>query len=85
MQLTYASDPAERFFGFGEQFSHFDLKGKKVPILVQEQVTTPALDRILHIILLIVQVLREFSLLFSGSTFNLKCCSNCDVAGNQDP
>lgn len=35
--LTYASDPDEHFFGFGEQFSSFDLKGKRVPILVQEQ------------------------------------------------
>ncbi|KAL3695387.1 hypothetical protein R1sor_009463 [Riccia sorocarpa] len=37
IQLTYASNKAERFFGFGEQFSHFDMKGKRVPILVQEQ------------------------------------------------
>ena len=35
--LTYASEPDEHFFGFGEQFSHFDLKGKRVPIFVQEQ------------------------------------------------
>lgn len=35
--LTYSSDRNERFFGFGEQFSHMDFKGKRVPILVQEQ------------------------------------------------
>ncbi|XP_065856529.1 uncharacterized protein [Euphorbia lathyris] len=35
--LTYASDANESFFGFGEQFSHMDFKGKRVPILVQEQ------------------------------------------------
>ncbi len=35
--LTYASEPDEHFFGFGEQFSCFDLKGKRVPIFVQEQ------------------------------------------------
>lgn len=35
--LTYASDENERFYGFGEQFSYMNFKGKKVPILVQEQ------------------------------------------------
>jgi alpha-glucosidase len=35
--LIFASHAAERFFGFGEQFTHFDLKGRLVPILVQEQ------------------------------------------------
>ncbi|HOH28264.1 MAG TPA: alpha-glucosidase [Candidatus Hydrogenedentes bacterium] len=35
--MTYASEPDEHFFGFGEQFSCFDLKGKRVPIVVQEQ------------------------------------------------
>ncbi len=35
--LTYASTPEERFFGFGEQFTYFDLKGRKVPIFVREQ------------------------------------------------
>ena len=35
--LTYASPPDEHVFGFGEQFTHFDLKGKRVPIWVQEQ------------------------------------------------
>ena len=35
--LTYASHSGERFFGFGEQFSSFNLKGRRVPIMVQEQ------------------------------------------------
>lgn len=35
--ITYASDKSERFYGFGEQFSHVEFKGKRVPILVQEQ------------------------------------------------
>jgi alpha-glucosidase len=35
--LAYASDAAERFFGFGEQFTYFDLKGRLVPIVVSEQ------------------------------------------------
>ena len=35
--LTYASSSDEHFFGFGEQFSQFDLKGHRVPILVSEQ------------------------------------------------
>lgn len=35
--LTYASDPDEHFFGFGEQFSRFDQKGQRVPIWVSEQ------------------------------------------------
>lgn len=35
--LTYASDEDERFYGFGEQFSHMNLKGKRIPIFVQEQ------------------------------------------------
>lgn len=35
--LTYASDSDEHFFGFGEQFSYFDLKGQRVPIWVSEQ------------------------------------------------
>ncbi|MCB0035757.1 MAG: alpha-glucosidase [Anaerolineales bacterium] len=37
LYLTYASQAEEHFFGFGEQFSHFDLKGHRVPILVSEQ------------------------------------------------
>lgn len=35
--LTYSSEEKERFFGFGEQFSHMDFKGKRLPIFVQEQ------------------------------------------------
>jgi alpha-glucosidase len=35
--LLYSSDPDEGFFGFGEQYTHFNLKGRKLPILVQEQ------------------------------------------------
>ncbi len=35
--LTYASEPDEHFFGFGEQFSFFDLKGRRVSVFVQEQ------------------------------------------------
>ncbi|CAD7701457.1 unnamed protein product, partial [Ostreobium quekettii] len=34
--LIYQSNKHERFFGFGEQFSYFDLKGRRVPILVRE-------------------------------------------------
>lgn len=37
LYLTYAAEPGERFFGFGEQFTHFDLKGRRVPILTREQ------------------------------------------------
>ena len=35
--LTYASDQQERFFGFGTQYTFFDLKGHEVPIFIQEQ------------------------------------------------
>ena len=35
--LTYASSAEERFFGFGEQFTYFNLKGRKVPIFIREQ------------------------------------------------
>ncbi|KAL6988025.1 hypothetical protein U1Q18_013771 [Sarracenia purpurea var. burkii] len=35
--MSYSSEKNERFYGFGEQFSHMDLKGKRVPIFVQEQ------------------------------------------------
>jgi alpha-glucosidase len=35
--LTYASDSDEHFFGFGEQFTYFDLKGQRVPIWSSEQ------------------------------------------------
>ena len=35
--LRFASDSSEHFLGFGEQFSHLDLKGHKFPLLAQEQ------------------------------------------------
>lgn len=35
--ITYSSEGNERFYGFGEQFSHMDFKGRRVPIFVQEQ------------------------------------------------
>jgi alpha-glucosidase len=35
--LTYASDRGERFFGFGAQYSYFDMKGRRLPIFVSEQ------------------------------------------------
>ena len=35
--LTSESNPDEHFFGFGEQFTYFDMKGKRVPIWVSEQ------------------------------------------------
>ena len=35
--LTYASTPGEHFFGFGTQYTYFDMKGRKVPIFIQEQ------------------------------------------------
>ncbi|MBI3396634.1 MAG: alpha-glucosidase [Spirochaetia bacterium] len=35
--LTLESSRDEAFFGFGEQYTYFDLKGRLVPILVQEQ------------------------------------------------
>lgn len=35
--ITFSSDPEERIYGFGEQFSHMEFKGRRVPILVQEQ------------------------------------------------
>ncbi|KAK1319354.1 putative alpha-xylosidase 2 [Acorus calamus] len=35
--ITHSSEEDERFFGFGEQFSHMEFKGKRVPIFVQEQ------------------------------------------------
>ena len=37
LYLTYASTPDEHFFGFGEQFSYVDMKGKRLPIFVMEQ------------------------------------------------
>src|ERR671916_3267441 len=35
--FTYASSPEERFFGFGAQYTYFDMKGRMVPIFIQEQ------------------------------------------------
>jgi alpha-glucosidase (family GH31 glycosyl hydrolase) len=35
--LIYESKPEEFFFGFGEQFTHFNLKGKRLPVLSEEQ------------------------------------------------
>lgn len=35
--LTYATAANEKFFGFGTQFSHFNMKGKRLPIWVSEQ------------------------------------------------
>ncbi|KAG0450451.1 hypothetical protein HPP92_026735 [Vanilla planifolia] len=35
--FTYSSESDEKFYGFGEQFSHVEFKGRRVPILVQEQ------------------------------------------------
>jgi alpha-glucosidase len=35
--LLFASSSEERIFGFGEQFSAFDFKGKRIPIMVDEQ------------------------------------------------
>jgi len=35
--LRYASSPDEGFFGFGEQFTFLDLKGRSFPIISQEQ------------------------------------------------
>ncbi len=35
--LTYATSPEERFFGFGTQYTYFDMKGRLVPILIREQ------------------------------------------------
>ncbi len=35
--LDYKSQQSEQYFGFGEQFTHFNHKGNRVPVLVQEQ------------------------------------------------
>jgi alpha-glucosidase len=32
----YATSPSEHFFGFGEQFTHLNLKGYEVPVISQE-------------------------------------------------
>lgn len=35
--LTCASEADERFFGFGTQYTYFDLKGKRLPIFIGER------------------------------------------------
>lgn len=51
--LQYASNAEERFYGFGEQYSHFNHKGNFVPILVNEQgigrgdITDPIINLVL--------------------------------------
>jgi len=35
--LNYASEKDEGFYGFGEQFTYFDQKGKRLPIFIMEQ------------------------------------------------
>lgn len=35
--LTYSSTPGERFYGFGTQYTHLDVKGRRVPIFIEEQ------------------------------------------------
>lgn len=35
--LSYETKENEKFYGFGESFTFFNLKGKRVPILVSEQ------------------------------------------------
>jgi alpha-glucosidase len=37
LALVIGSRPQEHFFGFGEQFTYFDMKGREVPIWVSEQ------------------------------------------------
>ena len=37
LYLSWSRDEDEHFFGFGEQFSRFDLAGERLPILVMEQ------------------------------------------------
>lgn len=37
LYLTFASDRHEHFFGFGEQYASFDLKGRRLPILSSDQ------------------------------------------------
>ncbi|MBX6353438.1 MAG: alpha-glucosidase [Thermoflavifilum sp.] len=36
LYLTFATQPGEHFYGFGVQFSTLDMKGRRLPILVQE-------------------------------------------------
>ncbi|MCB9642966.1 MAG: alpha-glucosidase [Myxococcales bacterium] len=35
--LRYQSNAEERFFGFGEQFTHVEMKGRRLPIFIMEQ------------------------------------------------
>jgi alpha-glucosidase len=35
--LTYSSPPKERYYGFGTQYTYLDMKGRMVPIFIQEQ------------------------------------------------
>ncbi len=35
--FSYTSRPDEHFFGFGEQFTYVDMRGKRLPIFVMEQ------------------------------------------------
>lgn len=35
--LVYASEASEAFYGFGEQFTYVNLKGREIPIVIQEQ------------------------------------------------
>lgn len=37
LYFTYETNASEHFFGFGEQFSMFDLKGQRVPVFISEQ------------------------------------------------
>jgi len=37
IRLVYSSNEDEQFFGFGEQYSHFNLKGKKLFLFTEEQ------------------------------------------------
>ena len=37
LELQFASEWEERFYGFGEQFTHLNLAGKEIPVLTQEQ------------------------------------------------
>ncbi|HNR90017.1 MAG TPA: alpha-glucosidase [Spirochaetota bacterium] len=36
IEISYASSSNEKFYGFGEQFTHLNLKGHRVPIISQE-------------------------------------------------
>lgn len=37
LYLNYWCDPKEKFYGFGTQFTHFNMKGHRIPIVVAEQ------------------------------------------------